>query len=500
MRRSVRAAPWLGLPIVVLCLLGAAPCAGQDATVPDRAGALRASLAAQAERPALAALDCAAYVADLETGQELFALQPDAPLIPASNMKLLTTAAAMSVLGPDWRFRTFVGILGDDLVVVGGGDPNLSGRFYEGLITEAFRQWAAALKARRVTEVKGDLVFDDSLFDAQWVNPNWEAADLGEWFAAPVGALACNDSCLDVYVRPGPAAGQPGVVRIEPATAYVTLRPSVVTHTRGASATSVSLDPRSRVLTVSGVVTLKSGESRIYRAVDDPGMFAATVIRETLERQGVRVAGRVVRRRVWTDDWRLPKALRVQVVHTSSLAQTVDVANTRSQNLYAECILKAVGAFAGSGDATRPSRQGSWASAREAALGAIRKLGVKAIGTVLDDGSGLSLANRVSARTLAEVLLAMGQGPQRAVWLDSMAVAGDEEGTLRKVSDGRLQDRLFAKSGYMGQARALSGYVKTDSGRVLVFSLLANGRGGGPMDHGPARTWFHDVCVALAGY
>jgi serine-type D-Ala-D-Ala carboxypeptidase/endopeptidase (penicillin-binding protein 4) len=343
-------------------------------------------------------------------------------------------------------------------------------------------------------------VFDDSLFESEWRHPHWPATDLEHWYAAPVGALAANDSCVDVRVTAGGAAGSPVVVQLTPATSYFHLGGTVATRARAKSAVGADLDAATHELTVRGEVAPGSGEHVFYRPVDDPGLFAATVIKETLAAEGLKIAGGVARQRVWTADWRLPAELTVHVVHTSTLAQSVWVANTRSQNFYAECILKTLAAFGDSADRQWPSAAGSWARARVSAAKSLEKLGVPTAGCVFDDGCGLSDHNRVAPRTFVEILVHMAQGPNAKAWHESLAVAGDAEGTLRRLKDERLKGRLTAKSGYITEARALSGYVKADSGRTVAFSLLCNGGPSRGMDHAPARTWFSETLLALLDY
>jgi len=503
--------------LITLPLWLGAPLAAEDAKAPlggklgEKAAAaagakglggknLVAALGRLAADPRLAGCRAGVCVADADTGEMLFASGEAAPLVPASNMKLVTTAAALVTLGADWRFHTLVGTMGKDLVVVGGGDPNLSGRFYDGDIVGAFRRWAEALKRRGVRRIEGDLVFDDSVFESAWVHPDWEPADLLTYSAAPVGALMANDSCLDIYVRGAARSGVPAAVRIEPPTRYCPISGGIRTRSgsRGRYAIDLRRDPRRLVL--SGDVPPGATPDVLWYPVDDPGLFAATIIRETLAASGLPVAGQVVRRRVWTPQWRMPKGFKAHVVHTSSLAQTVRVTNTRSQNLYAESLMKTLGAYAASQDRRWPSEQGTWADGQAAMAGALNRLGIDTTGCMLSDGSGLSRMNRLTAGVLCRLLVAMARGPHRDLWTESLGVWGSRTGSIRQYgSDAALDGRVFAKTGYLRDARSLSGYVRTDTGRLVAFSLLVNRLPYDGRAHSAAKAWHRDVLRVLAG-
>jgi len=437
-------------------------------------------------------------VIDVASGRTLFAANETTPLVPASTMKLATTAAALEVLGGGFKFRTIIGTLGDDLVILGGGDPNLSGRFYGGDITAAPKRWAARLQARGITAIKGDLIFDDSVFESEGVHPGWPVDQYHQWWEAPVGGLVLNDSCIEVQVRPGAGSGQPAVVRLAPPTRYVAIRGRILTRKGGKNNFQINRRRGSESLTLAGSVPLRSGRQMYLRTVHDPGAFAATVIRETFEKEGLLIAGQVVRKRLWTKSWRVPKKFEAHVVHTSTLAQSITVANTRSQNLYAECILKALAAYSGSKDRRWPSARGTWASGRQEVARTLDSVGVPIAGCVFDDGCGLSRRNRLTPKALTELLLVMHRGKHAGVWMASLATSGDPGGSLRKrMGDDPLRGRVHAKTGYLNDTRALAGYVQTLSGRTIAFAMLANNLPFNSYHHRAVKQWMDDTCRVL---
>ncbi len=439
----------------------------------------------------------------------VYSLRPDRPLIPASNMKLMVTAACFDRLGPGWRIRTHVGRVPSprgrgkwDLAVIGGGDPNLSGRFWGGDTVGAFRRWAAVLKERGVTALER-VVLDDTLFDAALVHPNWPANQRDKWYEAPVNALPINDNCVNIHVAPGPAGGE-ARLWLEPPGAGIDLSGSIRTVTsKKAHRYSLErfVDPDGRMrLHADGGFWAKAPERVEHRTLADPtGVFGRALV-HTLRAEGVRVAGPVVRAALTTPRGAAKRGFRCDLVHVSRLGATAAVANTRSQGLYAECLLKLLGAWALTPKVTtpKPPRQGSWASGREELARWLSARGVPAARCVFDDGSGLSKKNRLTAFTLTRVLALMERvtgGRFRA----TLAEAGEPDGTLRRRMRGTAADgRIHAKTGYVRGASALSGYAETRTGRLLAFSILMNG-----FKHGhlwKAQLAQDKMCIRMVAY
>lgn len=379
----------------------------------------------------------------------LLAVGWEEPRIPASNQKILTAAAALRRLGREFRFETRVarGARGE-LVVVGDGDPNLSGRWFDGDPTRVLRLMAADVKARGIDRV-GDLVLDASRFDGEMVHPDWPADQLDRWYCAPVAALVYNDSCWDITVRPGGRAGDPARVEVQPAL----LRPSVLNRCETAGEGEQHLVHLARAaeadLAVHGRILLSSSGITGNVAVRDPVLFFGRAFRAALEAEGVAVEGALRVGRV--------EGAKDLLVYRSGLDRTLEVMLRNSQNLYAECLFKRAG-------------DGTFRGGGEAVAAALREMGVPTEGLVASDGSGLARTNRVSARTLYGVLQALRDEPH---FVQALPAGG--EGTLRRRY-AHLGARLRAKTGYIRGVSALSGYVTGGSGTRYVFTVLANGR------------------------
>lgn len=414
------------------------------------------------------------HVVSLPDEEILFSLNSDRLFTVASNMKILTTAAALHFLGAGYQFKTTVyysgnitkeGVLDGDIIIRGGGDPNISGRFYEGRSTAVLERWAAALGRNGVREVRGDIVADDTWFDREYVHPDWPRDQLTEWYCAPVSGLSFNDNCIKLrLVRKKKGKGVVKVV-LEPGTSYVTIHNSCrITRSEKKAGFSVYRRPGTNEIFIKGRLTPKQLPLIYYVTVDNPPLFLASVFREVLERRGIGVYGRV--RLIGEGERVSYPELHELVSTTSTLAQSVKVANMRSQNFYAEQILKTLGA--------EMRGEGSF----RAGLGVLREflleLGYTPDRYRLADGSGLSRNNRLSPLMMVDILTFMYRHTEGDVFYSSLPISGTSGTLRRRLKKPPYKGRVRAKTGYIYRASTLSGYVETLSGRTLAFSILIN--------------------------
>ena len=413
-------------------------------------------------------------VADQQTGEVLFDRNPDAPQAIASITKLLTTAAAIHYLGPDFKFHTTFwrrgpverGNLVGSLLVVGGGDPNISGRFYGDDINAVFDRWAEGLRQAGVTRVTGDLVLNATYFDSLARHPDWPAGQESRWYQAPISALSYNDNVVLVSVRPGSRPGRPVGVSIEPPVDI--LRPVSVARTvgrRGSVRVAVSRAAGSSAVTVSGTVPLRRAWWSTPITIDRPPEYFGKALKKRLENAGITLTGRIVENGTKPDvEW-------TQVATTESdLLPTLEVCNKRSQGFYAEQIFKTLSAAR--------TGHGTWADSVVLVKEFLALLGLDAERFQVRDGSGLSPRNRASAADLVRFLRAMDRHPHGELWRSTLAVAGDSAGTLRhRMKDPTTRGQILAKTGSLQGVSTLAGYARGRSGRTYVFSILLNGRG-----------------------
>lgn len=481
---------------LVLAALAAAAALAAPAPAAEDAG-LRARVAKALAAPALRSADAGVAVSRLGESDPLLSIAADRPLAPASNMKVVTTAAALELLGRDYVFVTrFLargevarGSLAGDLVVVGGGDPGISGRANGLGAASRLEEAARAIRASGISRVEGRLVLDDRFFDRELVHPSWPKDQLGEWYCAEVSALSLNDNCLDVTVSGGAAAGAPAIVAIDPETAYVEVRNQAKTvAARAGHRFRIERKIGENRFAVTGGVLAKANGQVESVTVHDPTLFFGAVFREALARAGVAVAGEtVVADRAAPFDPSAPPGAREIHRLETPLADAVEVCNKRSQNFYAEQIVKTIG--------RERKGEGSW----RAGLGAIaeflerlscRRIGIEDAATpalkapggealppgdfFLADGSGLSAANRISPRALTRVLDHMLKTPARREFFDSLPIGGVDASLEKRLKDKKSIGRVVAKTGYIARVSALSGYVRGEDGATYVFSILLN--------------------------
>ncbi len=425
----------------------------------------------------------AVRVLALPQGDVLYERNPDLSLNPASNMKLLTSAAALAKLGPEYRFSTRVlaergperrGKVRGDLCLVGGGDPVLE--------TDDLEHLADDVRAAGVREVSGDLVVDDYRFDDVRLGSGWEWDDEPFYYAAQISALSVNRGIVTIAARPGPQAGAPADVRIEPVAGEVSVVSEVRTGPEGSESRLVAARLRgSNELRVTGSVPVGAAEPvRQVRTIENPQRYAGALFRKLLQDRGVRVRGRITRRPAPSG------AVEVATRPSPPLAEIAALLNKPSDNLVAEMLLKEIG--------YRHRGVGS-AEAGSAAIEAwLREIGINPAGMRVADGSGLSRHDLVTARLVSSLLLHAEGQPWHAAFLASLPIGG-VDGTLRnRMRSTAAAQRVLAKTGTLSNVSALSGYVTTTGGRRMVFSVLINHHGG-PIS---AKRVEDTIAVALA--
>lgn len=392
------------------------------------------------------------------------------PLIPASNLKLITTAAALEGLGRDFQFRTLLVQNGNRLAIVGDGDPTLGDAELLKKVgwqsTTLFKTWADAL-ASRGGPVRDQVLFDDSIFDDQFVHPNWPGDQIHKRYVAGVAGLNFNANCLDFYLKPKGAGAIVDYV-VDPAADYAPIENNCVLGSR--NAVWLSRAAGSSTIILRGQTNGANVEP-ISVTVDNPPLLAATVLRSELTKAGVVKAPRPTR------DPNIRAAItpagewQVLAVHETPIAQVLGRANKDSMNLYAEALCKRLGA------ARTPTEPGSWKTGT-AALGAyLRSIGVPADEFSLDDGCGLSRRNTLSPNAIVQVLSHEHFSGGRETFISSLAIAG-VDGTLKDRFDTfpGLQQRVFGKSGFIDGVSSLSGYLRSRDGQTTyAFSIMFNG-------------------------
>lgn len=399
--------------------------------------------------------------------------------IPASNTKLYTTAAALDLLGPDFKYETSLwadgpvenGRLKGNLIVKGSGDPVIGGRFNDGDITKTFREWAEKLKSLGITTIEGDLIGDDNAFDDQALGYGWQWDDLDFWYAAETSALSFNDNCVDFQLI-AQLENMPAEIRWEPMmTTFVQVTNRSLTVAGGNIDESYSRIPNTNSFILASKVP--AGRTDLESlTVANPTKYFVHVLREVFQREGISVLGDSHD----VDDLGTPLVYgdgHLFSYFSPPLSDIVRVLNKNSHNLYAEQVLKTlavelpVDGF--------PKGSGAMGIARARKMFA--EAGVDTLHLQLVDGSGLARQNLITSDMTLNLLLYMAKHPNGQVasaFIDSLPIGG-VDGTLSgRMKQTAAASNVRAKTGTVGNASALSGYVTTANGTRLAFSIMAN--------------------------
>ena len=433
---------------------------------------LQAVLNRAALRPPARSRGVSIEIAELDSGQVIFEQNPNSPETIASVTKMFSTAAALHYLGPDYKFKTTFwrrgeikdGQLLGSLLVVGGGDPNISGRFYNDDFNAVFDRWAEGLKKAGVTRVAGDLILNDSLFDSVSRHPEWPAGQEAKWYQAPISALSYNDNVVYVSIRPGQKPGQRAQAVIEPENAVVRAVCNARTvGKRGRVRVAVVRPPGSDSVSVSGTVPSREVSWTTPIAIDDAPGFFGSALKNRLKNAGIELTGSVIEKDVRADNsWILVATTE------SDILPTLAVTNKRSQGFYAEQVFKTL--------AAEKMGKGTWPNAVAVEKQFLSAIGLDPERYDLHDGSGLSPQNRVAAADLVNFLRVMDRHPSGALWKSTLAEPGDPVGTLRhRLRELAATGRIWAKTGSINGVSTLAGYATADSGRKYAFAILLNG-------------------------
>ena len=462
---------WTVLGTIALPLPAAALCPAD----------LPAAIDAIATRPELARARLGLQVETL-TGDPVYSRGGDRFFVPASTLKLLTTAAVLTQLGPDYTISTTVYGITDatemtTLRVLGQGDPSF-GR-------EDLTTLATQLTQQNIREV--DILYgDESAFPGSAVNPNWEWEDVQAGYGAPVNALILAENEIGLSLIPQ-GLGEPlQVVWDEPTqqSGWRVDNRSTTVPAEDPEFVSVGRDLADPILRVGGQLVAGSEPERVSIAVPNPGEAFLVAFQSALALQNIPVQQMALSPIPVAPDW--PELARVQ---SPPLAELLIPANQSSNNLYAEALLKQLGRQSGTQeDATQVSI--------EIALTILRDLGVDPTAVVMVDGSGLARKNLITPIAMVDVLQAMARSPLADTYRQSLAVAG-VNGTLRnRFRDTPLTGRLWGKSGAISRNFALAGYLEPQNYEPIAFSIFINNidqRGS------VARGLIDDLVLQLAG-
>ena len=446
------------------------------------------------------------HIMEAGSGRSIYSHDASRPMVPASNMKVITGATALRYLGAEYEFKTQVGLCpapqgGESLVIIGSGDPLLgdkatdakygrrpdsasspqagsthstsSGQASSPQAGWIFEDISAALKAGGTTSIK-DIIVDSSIFDDERVHPNWPKEELNRWYACEVCGVNYNNNCIELTVQ---SKGGVTTVLAEPETAFVTIVNEVQATSGDKSAVGAHRSPVPNNIIVKG--RCNGQEGPISVAIERPAAFFGFLLAENLKRAGIAVQGQLVERIA-------PQDCKMKILkeYRTSMADCLSRCNKNSLGLAAEALVKTMGAKSLGGLPPRlasrdaeAGKNGSWQAGREIMRRYLLELGIEESEFFIDDGSGLSRENRLSARAITAVLNDVYKSENWQIYKDSLAVGGVDGTMSRYFKEEKYKGKVFGKTGYIGRVRSLSGVCCTDEGDY-IFSILANNANG----------------------
>ncbi|MEL6251421.1 MAG: D-alanyl-D-alanine carboxypeptidase/D-alanyl-D-alanine-endopeptidase [Bacteroidota bacterium] len=440
-------------------------------------------------------------VLDLSSGRTIASHNPHSSLSTASSLKAITTASALAILGPNYRYETFIehdgslegSILEGNLYFRGSGDPSLgSDRFGEDLaMDKVLNRWALKLKDMGIREIRGMIIGDAQIFSTQLTPDEWAWEDIGNYYGAGVSGLNLHENLYYLDLKPGPSVGSATqVIRTRPAMNITFENELRTAGSRTGDNAYIFGAPYTRIRYIRGTIPAGRSVFTIKGSIPDPTQFAAERLKMALEKCGIIVEGGASSVRYERLQGRYRESRRnVLLSHNSPrMSDIVYHTNMKSVNLFAEALARAIavhnGKFGGNEEAV-DEIMNYWAAK-----------GIDTRGMNMRDGSGLSPGNAVSTYQMASILRYASRQNYFETFEKSLPMAG-KSGSLRSMMRGTVAEgRVRAKSGYIAGVRSYTGYVRTQSGQHWAFSMISNNYS---CSAGAMRRKLEKLMVAMAG-
>ncbi len=412
-------------------------------------------------------------IQSLQTGEYFYKRNENKLFMPASNLKLFTTAGALEILGPDYKFSTNVyisgkidgSILEGDLVVEGRGDPAISGRFYNNDLLKVFNNWADSLLAFGIDEIDGNLIGDDNLFEDKGLGQGWAWDNESFWFSAQSGALSFNDNCVDIVVTVDKKKNL-SKISIAPESKYIVpINKVFVVPDDSVSSIDVYRERGTNLVTVFGKIRV-SDSVKTYVSVNNPTQYFMVVLKEVLGKRGIKITGFPLDIDDVTQSLNYGKMQKLFTNYSPELKEIIKVINKNSQNFFAEQLLKTIG--------LETRNFGTVGYGITALYDLFREIGINPEDMKIADGSGLSRLNLVTPKQVVDLLNYVYQSENFIPFFNSLPIAG-VDGTLGdRMKNSSLAGKVRAKTGYLESVRSLSGYAYTGDNEPVSFSIIVN--------------------------
>ncbi len=511
------------LAIYLLLCFGLSAAVAQQpkpATTPPKTLAeLQTRISEVLAKPELSPAMIGIKVVSLDTGRVLFEEHSDKLLRPASNMKLYTVAAALDRLSPGYRFVTSVyaatrpdasGVVRGDLTIYGRGDPSIAARFNNGDYFKGIDDLATRIVAAGVKRVEGDLVGDESYFVGPKYGAGWNWEDLTWYYGAEVTPLTVNDNALDLFIKPGPAVGQPALITTGPPDPLLTVVNKVITSAKGVKRElSIHRGLAENTVTITGSVPLDDRGYSGGIGISHPALLFVYLLRSSLSQKGVVITGKS--RTTGESQPAMISGVSIAGTNGSTVPFQNEIATLQSppfsviaaqtlkpsQNLYTELILRTLGKVTPPPATTSSLGQTSEELGLEAVKSFLKTVGIRPEALALDDGSGLSRNDMITAEASVQLLTFMSKHRYATVFRDALPIAGVDGTLSNRLKGTPAENNLRAKTGSLRSAASLGGYVTTAAGEKLAFSIMVNNY---PRDFDPRSACIDPIAVLLASF
>ena len=407
-------------------------------------------------------------VKNLQTGEVIDEYRSDKVVPPASVMKLLTTGAALEILGPGFRFPTLLeytgtienGVLKGDLYVRGSCDPTLG---FKGK-TAFLDQWVKAIKAAGIQRIEGAVIADMTMLDGEAQNPGWLCEDAGNYYAPGIFALNYYGNTMNIVLQSGAPGTVAKVIKTEPYVEDICFINRVRCGKITYDGAFVSGLPYSRERYLTGAVPSDLGTFGVKGDLPNPGLLLARHLTNRLRDGGMKVANEAS----YIADYNplTPPRTELYTHYSEPLSEILKETNVNSNNLYAESLFRYLG--------TRYTLPGTIHNSQDLLQDYWRRRGVSVQNAIIKDGCGLAPQDAISAKTFVQLLTIMSSSPNKDAWMASLPVSG-QTGTLKSLcAKTELEGRIHAKSGTIAGTKNFAGYIDMPNGETWVFAILIN--------------------------
>jgi D-alanyl-D-alanine carboxypeptidase/D-alanyl-D-alanine-endopeptidase (penicillin-binding protein 4) len=419
-------------------------------------------------------------IQSLKTGEVLYETNAKKSFLPASNMKLVTSALALTSLTPTFQYSTELftngkfnkKVMTGDLIIRGAGDPTFgsTAMFPDKEPSSVFKQWVDTLLKRGIEKIEGNIIVDDTYFTEDIYPLGWAIDDAPFYYATQTSALSFADNVVSVSVAPNAQPGSRPFVAIIPETDYVEKENTAVTiPTDDTSFTPLTI---TRVMggneiAVSGEIP--KGSNAIFEqiTVESPSLYAGTVYKEELQFAGITVTGGVLTSRELKEKLQYNSLSHLGNIQSPPLPEIIKVMNKRSNNFFAEQLFRTIAKESGG--------KGDWKTGADAAKKYLALIGIADDRFAIADGSGLSRMDMVTPEGIVAILRAMQRDAKLyPPFLESLPIMG-KDGTLSDRLKGTpAEGKVFAKTGGLTGVRSLAGYCTDADGEQLAFCIITN--------------------------